>query len=179
MEKSSRAAGSKGSALRAEIGSKLVEVNAVQFACIGLNYGTHYDQSPIISYDEGAAPAYNLGTYTPSTVPGCRAPHLWLKDGSSLYDKAGDDFVLIRSDPGVDVGALVAAAADRGLPLKVIDIAGAVGAEVYDHAIVLMRPDQHVGWRANQVPDDAYAVVDTVRGADRRSLVAPRQWSSR
>jgi hypothetical protein len=27
-----------------------------------------------------------------STVPGCRTPHLWLRDGRSLYDALGSDF---------------------------------------------------------------------------------------
>src|ERR1019366_9057606 len=57
-----------------------------QYACAGLNFGTYYDRSPIIAYDGAEPPAYTMSSYTPSTVPGCRTPHLWCEDGSSLYD---------------------------------------------------------------------------------------------
>ena len=30
--------------------------------------------------------------YVPSAHPGCLAPHLWLTDGSSLYDHFGPGF---------------------------------------------------------------------------------------
>ena len=48
-------------------------------------------------------PAYTMNSYTPSTVPGCRTPHLWCEDGSSLYDAMGPEFTLLRFDPAVDV----------------------------------------------------------------------------
>src|SRR5262249_30215527 len=43
-------------------------------------------------------------TYTPSSVPGGRAPHLWLHDsrgpGSSLFDRLGRYFTLLRIGSG-------------------------------------------------------------------------------
>jgi len=51
-----------------------------------------------------------MAEFTQSTVPGCRTPHLWLRDGRSLYDGIGPDFALLRLDPAVEVGGLVAAA---------------------------------------------------------------------
>ena len=44
-----------------------------------------------------------MSSYTPSTVPGCRTPHLWCDDGSSLYDAMGPEFTLLRFDPALDV----------------------------------------------------------------------------
>ena len=44
-------------------------------------------------------PAYTMDSYTPSTVPGCRTPHLWCGDGGSLYDAMGPEFTLLRFDP--------------------------------------------------------------------------------
>ena len=87
-----------------------------------LNFGTYYDRSPIIAYDGAAHPAYTMNSYTPSTVPGCRTPHFWCKDGRSLYDAMGPEFTLLRFDPAVDVAALDAAARVRGMPLKILDI---------------------------------------------------------
>jgi hypothetical protein len=37
--------------------------------------------------------------------------------------------------------------------------------EAYQRALVLVRPDGHVAWRADAEPLDARAVMDTVRGA--------------
>ena len=60
-----------------------------QFCCGGLNFGYFYDRSPIIPYDGETAPPYTMDQFTPSTVPGCRTPHIWLADGQSLYDAMG------------------------------------------------------------------------------------------
>ena len=37
--------------------------------------------------------------------------------------------------------------------------------ELYQAALVLIRPDQHVGWRSDAAPENPAAVIDTVRGA--------------
>jgi len=84
-----------------------------EYACAGLNFGTYYDRSPVIAYDGAEHPAYTMNSYTPSSVPGCRTPHLWREDGSSLYDAMGPEFTLLRFDPAVDVAELEAAARKR------------------------------------------------------------------
>src|SRR5579864_6619654 len=78
-------AGEEGEAARAGVGRLAYEINVQQYACAGLNFGAYYDRSPIIAYDGAEHPAYTMDRYTPSTVPGCRTPHLWLSDGRSLY----------------------------------------------------------------------------------------------
>src|SRR5690606_34976219 len=78
-----------GAAARALIGEEAYQLNVQQFCCAGLNYGYYYEGSPIIESDGEAPPAYTMGGFTPSTVPGCRAPHFWLADGRSLYDALG------------------------------------------------------------------------------------------
>jgi hypothetical protein len=69
-----------------------------QQCCGGLNFSYFYDQSPIIAYDAEQAPAYTMGTFTSSTVPGCRAPHVRLEGRRSLYDAMGPDYTLLRLD---------------------------------------------------------------------------------
>src|SRR5262249_2428483 len=71
-------AGAKGEAIREEIGRAVYNLNVQQYCCAGLNFGTYYDNSPIIAYDVGAAPPFTMANFTPSTAPGCRTPHLWL-----------------------------------------------------------------------------------------------------
>jgi 2-polyprenyl-6-methoxyphenol hydroxylase-like FAD-dependent oxidoreductase len=158
-------AGPEGERARREVGRLTYEINVQQYACAGLNFGTYYDQSPIIAYDGAAHPAYTMDSYTPSTVPGCRTPHLWCRDGRSLYDAMGPEFTLLRFDPAEDVAALDAAAHLRGLPLKILDVERPDSA-IYDgDKLVLARPDQHVAWRSNRLPGDSLATIDRVRGA--------------
>jgi hypothetical protein len=138
-----------------------------------LYYGYFYDRSPIIAYDGDEAPAYTMDRYTPSTVPGCRVPHLWLDDGRSLYDAMGPGFALLRLDPAVEVAGLVAAAEERRVPLTLVDVSSAAAAALYDRKLVLSRPDRHVAWRGDRSPADPAALIDLVRGAVGATAAAP------
>ncbi|HVV92651.1 MAG TPA: FAD-dependent oxidoreductase [Hyphomicrobiales bacterium] len=167
--------GPAGDAVRAEIGQRLYDINLPQFFCAGLNYGYFYDRSPLVAYDGEEAPAYTMDGYTPSTVPGCRAPHLWLDDGRSLYDAMGPGFSLLRLDPAVEVEGLLAAAAARGVPLDLVDVRSDEAAALYDRKLVLARPDRHVAWRGDRVPADPEALIDLVRGATMAPAAAPTE----
>jgi hypothetical protein len=148
-------------AARQALGAQMLAMHTPQFCCGGLNFGYYYDRSPIIAYDGEAPPAYTMDTFTPSTVPGCRTPHIWLEDGRSLYDAMGPGFTLLRFDPSVAVEALIQAAGARGVPLSVLDIAAQ---PPYAEALVLSRPDQHVAWRGQTLPADVAGLVDRIRG---------------
>ena len=106
-----------------------------------------------------------MSAFTPSSVPGCRTPHVWLDDGRSLYDALGPGYTLLRFDPAVPTAALEEAAQRRGVPLQVLDVHSRAAAGLYRHALVLSRPDQHVAWRGNAGPADPVALVDRIRGA--------------
>ena len=97
--------GAEGDAARAELGKAAYELNVQQYCCGGLNFGYFYSDSPIIAYDGEPPPPYTMYDFTPSTVPGCRTPHVWLRDGRSLYDALGPDYTLMRFDPRADVTA--------------------------------------------------------------------------
>jgi hypothetical protein len=105
-----------------------------------------------------------MNEFSPSTVPGCRTPHLWLADGRSLYDAMGTGYTLLRFDPNVSVTGLVEVAAKRGVPFVVLDVVSPE-ASIYDRKLVLSRPDQHVAWRGDKEPSDPMALIDLVRGA--------------
>lgn len=154
-----------GEAERARIGKSAYQLDAFQQCCGGLNFGYFYDGSPVIAYDDEAHPAYSMGEFTPSTVPGCRAPHLWLNDGRSLYDAFGPDYTLIRVDPSIDVSSLLEAAADRKFPLAVLDLDAPEASALYRHKLVLVRPDQHVAWRGNELPTLPAELIETMRGS--------------
>ncbi len=158
-------AGSNGELARREVGRLAYEINVRQYACAGLNFGTYYDSSPIIAYDGSGHPAYTMDSYTPSTVPGCRTPHLWCDDGQSLYDAMGPEFTLLRFDAALDVAPLEAAARHRTVPMKLLDIKQPESANFGHGGLVLSRPDQHVAWRGERMPADPLALIDRVRGA--------------
>jgi 2-polyprenyl-6-methoxyphenol hydroxylase-like FAD-dependent oxidoreductase len=157
-------ASAEGEQARQETGRLTYEINVQQYACAGLNFGTFYDRSPIIAYDGTEPPAYTMSSYTPSTVPGCRTQHLWCADGASLYDAMGPEFTLLRFDPAITVASLVAAAEERRVPFRVLDVA-APNEVAQAGALVLSRPDQHVAWRGHCAPADPMALIDRIRGA--------------
>jgi hypothetical protein len=158
-------AGPQGELVRRQVGRLAYEINVRQYACAGLNFGSYYDRSPIIAYDGAEHPPYTMDSYMPSTVPGCRTPHLWCDDGRSLYDAMGPEFTLLQLDSSIDTTPLEAAAQFRGMPLVVLDVATSAARGIYGHRLVLSRPDQHVAWRGDALPFDCLALIDRVRGA--------------
>ena len=157
--------GPEGDAVRARIGKAAYEQNVGQFCCGGLNFGYFYKNSPIIAYDGEEPPGYTIYDFVQSTVPGCRTPHLWFRDGKSLYDALGPEFTLLRTDPAVEIGGLVAAAAQRGMPMIVLDVDAEETASLYPSKLALSRSDQHVAWRGDELPNDPTVLIDRVRGA--------------
>ncbi|ARQ00735.1 FAD-dependent oxidoreductase [Pseudorhodoplanes sinuspersici] len=157
--------GPEGDAARARVGQEAYDLNVNQYCCGGLNFGYFYSQSPVIAYDDGQHPAYTMYDFTPSTVPGCRAPHVFLPDGRSLYDALGPDYSVLRFDQAVDVTGLVEAAAKRGVPLTVVDVPQDLAGDLYRHKLALVRPDQHIAWRGDTLPPDPMALIDLIRGA--------------
>jgi hypothetical protein len=130
--------------------------------------GARCDNSPIVIPD-GPPPADELECYTPSSVPGGRAPHLWLdgkrSSGSSLFDRLGLYFTLLRL-PGApaDTARLEAAARKAAVPLTVVDVAEPRALELYQRKLTLIRPDQHIAWRGDELPHDVDALIATVAG---------------
>ncbi|KWT88534.1 MULTISPECIES: FAD-dependent oxidoreductase [Pseudomonadota] len=158
---------SAGEASRARLGAESRELEVRQQCSAGLNFGYYYADSPIIAYDGQSHPPYSMHEFQPSTVPGCRAPHVWLEGRRSLYDELGSYYSVVRVDPSVGIEGLVKAAAERGVPLKVVDVTPAEAGGLYDRKLTLVRPDQYVAWRGDTVPADPLALIDLVRGAGR------------
>jgi 2-polyprenyl-6-methoxyphenol hydroxylase-like FAD-dependent oxidoreductase len=161
--------GPVGDAVRARLGREAYELDVQQQCCGGLNFGYFYPSSPIIAYDGEPQPAYTMHDFTPSTVPGCRAPHLWLKEDRSLYDALGSDYTLVRTDSSVRVSGIIEAAAQRDVPLALIEADTPEAHALYTRKLTLVRPDQHVAWRCNEEPTAALDLIDHVRGASELS----------
>jgi 2-polyprenyl-6-methoxyphenol hydroxylase-like FAD-dependent oxidoreductase len=153
-----------GEQARLALGKSAYDLNVQQYCCGGLNFGYYYDKSPIIAYDEGTPPTYGMADFTPSTVPGCRVPHIWLNDGRSLYDALGPDYTLLRFDTAVDVSDLMSEAGRARVPIKLLDVISSESAGIYDRSLVLARPDQHIAWRGNLAPKNPRGLVELISG---------------
>ena len=144
----------EGEMARTTFGKDLYELNVQQYCCAGLNFGYFYDQSPIMLYDDETAPDYSMGSFTPSTVTGCRAPHFWLAEGRSLYDELGKAYTLLCLKP-VEPSALAwltNAAAQARMPLKIMDLSGLENVPpAYKHPYVMVRSDAHTVWRGHEI----------------------------
>ena len=124
-----------------------------------------YENSPINVSDSTDANPDDMKNAKQSARPGSRAPHGWVSDGAAIFDQFGPDFTLLNfGAASEDVGRLVAAAADSGLPLSVCHVSEDHLADLYEKRLVLVRPDGHVAWRNDHAPEDAAAMIDTVRG---------------
>jgi 2-polyprenyl-6-methoxyphenol hydroxylase-like FAD-dependent oxidoreductase len=158
--------GPEAEAARKRFGDGYTEMMRREWFSNGIHLGYMYEGSPVIVPDGTPQPPDEVSTYSPTSRPGSRAPHVWLSDGRSTLDLFGKGFVLLRfGTQPVPVNGLSAAAALRNLPLQVIDIADAKAEALYERRLVLVRPDGQVCWRADSEPADALAIVDTVRGA--------------
>jgi len=157
---------SAGAAARAALRERLESIARREYQTSGVQLGARYDRSPIVWPDGSPAPPDDPNHYVPTARPGSRAPHFWMPSGQSLFDRLGRDFTLLRLGPEpLDVAPLIAAAADRGLPLTVLDIPTPGAAELYQARLSLVRPDQHIAWRGNALPDEPRRLIDLVRGA--------------
>ena len=116
--------------------------------------------------DGTPAPPLTGQTYTQTARPGARAPHVWLEPGRSTLDLFGRGFTLLRlARTRRPATRWWRCARERGVPLDVVAVASPDVRRLYARGLVLVRPDGHVAWRGDAEPADAYAVIDTVRGA--------------
>jgi 2-polyprenyl-6-methoxyphenol hydroxylase-like FAD-dependent oxidoreductase len=155
----------RGAKVRAEVRDFVIREKTRQFRSLGAQLGYRYTGSPIVVSDGTELPPLEYGDYHPSAVPGCRAPHVWLDDGSSLFDHFGSGFCLLKLVPDAESAPIQRAAAKVGLPLKVLELDNSSIRALYEKSLVLIRPDQHVAWRGDAPPQDCDALVNVVRGA--------------
>jgi 2,4-dichlorophenol 6-monooxygenase len=163
-----------------------IALQAEHFDMLGLQLGYAYERGALVP-DGSAAPALAnpVREYAPTSRPGARLPHAWaLGDGergaiSTLDWIAPEGLTLIVAEAERDAAPwLEAAAALAPLPVRVRAI-GPVSEgrtqtlrqalELEPGGALLVRPDQHVAWRATRRPAEparalAAAVASTLAG---------------
>lgn len=137
------------------------------YESLGVEIGYRYHRSPVVSEDDEPEPAYEEIAYTSTTWSGARLPSAFRDDGQAVFDQLDPSgFTLLAADAAADESEpLVRAAASAGMPLRVLPLQEPHLAQLYEKRFVLVRPDQHVAWRGDAIPDGCRTVVDTVRGA--------------
>ncbi|MDE0537341.1 MAG: FAD-dependent monooxygenase [Rhodospirillales bacterium] len=154
----------EGNAERAEF-AKEVDKFREEFASLGIQLGARYDGSPIIVDDGTTPPPDDPKDYVPSAAPGGRAPHYWIEERESLFDRFGPGFTLLRmGENPPPVEGFEKAAADRGIPMTVVDVTEPGLLALYEKPLALIRPDQHVAWRGDTEPDNPDQILDVVVG---------------
>lgn len=140
----------EGEAARNDAGHKLAEHGRKEFNIPGITFGGRYDGSPIIVSDGNNPPPDLANHYVPTACPGGRAPHLWLGENESLYDRFGFGWTLLRLGPQPSsVQAFVITASQIGLDLTVVDVPLEEARDLYEANLALIRPDQIVAWRGD------------------------------
>jgi len=152
-------AGEAGEAARAQAGAYLERHARAEFNIPGITFGARYDGSPIVADDPEPPPPDRANAYEPTSVPGGRAPHLWLDGQHSLYDRLGFEFTLLVLDGSTDAGALQRTFDAARAPVSVLAIDSPRLRELYRRRYVLVRPDQVVAWRGDALPSPPHTLL--------------------
>jgi 2-polyprenyl-6-methoxyphenol hydroxylase-like FAD-dependent oxidoreductase len=144
-----------------------IEEQAEHFDLLGLQLGFRYESGAVVP-DGSPPPPVSTRDYRPSARPGARLPHAWLDvEGArrSSLDLVGFGGFTLLSFGEHGRWAEAVAGASRA-PLAHVRIG--VDAELEDAhwpeicgvagtGALLVRPDQHVAWRAPSLPEDPAA----------------------
>jgi hypothetical protein len=162
-----------GEAARARIIARIRWMSR-QFNSAGLHLGYRYVDSPVIMADASPEPPDDPAQVVPSTWPGSRAPHAWLTEdqslrGTSTLDWYGRDWVLTRASTAMQENGGALAALDRAFQRHRVVLTHralptAAHDRLFERRFVLVRPDGHVAWRGDALPDDSQTLADRVLG---------------
>ena len=167
----------QGEAARARVGQRINAEKLSEFYTLGTILGDRYDDSPVIQGCASASCApRDFLNYVPSSMPGSRAPHAWLHDGSSLFDHFGPGLTLLAL-PAADATCLQEAehSADAmNIPLKLLRSDNPALPRLYLNRLTLIRPDQHIAWTGDVWPArEDFDVLAMATGRASHSIPVP------
>ena len=157
----------RGESARKELKDELMSFKE-EFASMGVVLGARYDGSPIIVGDGTTPPPDDRAKYIPSACPGGRAPHYWIGEQFSLYDKLEAGFNLLSLSKAEKKASKEFGDVCKkyGIPFNFIEIDEAGIRDLYNANYVIIRPDHHVAWRGNEIPKDLGYIMRRLTGYD-------------
>jgi 2-polyprenyl-6-methoxyphenol hydroxylase-like FAD-dependent oxidoreductase len=131
---------------------------------LGAELGYRYVGSPIIT-DEPGGPEHLFREYVPTTWPGARLPHVWVRDGEPIQDLIGHGYTLLRlGGSAADTSGLEQAMRALNAPFETRTVDEGPARDVYGYDLILVRPDLHIVWRGNRPPEDPAQLAARVTG---------------
>lgn len=152
----------EAAARRSAAAEQVVKLGNAENESWGVEQGYRYDGSPIIAHEAGA-PTIDPLTYRPNTWPGVRLPHVFLEPGLSIHDKLGRYFTLIALTP-TNTAAVRQAAEAADIPVEIVELNRPDLLPIYERPLLLVRPDQHIAWRGDRLPDDVNGLLSLAAG---------------
>jgi 2-polyprenyl-6-methoxyphenol hydroxylase-like FAD-dependent oxidoreductase len=131
---------------------------------LGIELDVRYDNSPVVVADGSTAPPWDRRTFVPTVRPGHRALDVVLGEHETLFDQFGPGFTLVDAlDDNGQSSRLLGEAARVGLPIRHLTLTDPSLAALYQHRLVLVRPDLHIAWSGTDATNAA-DIVASVRG---------------
>jgi hypothetical protein len=93
-----------------------------------------------------------------------RPPHLFFSDRGSLFDHLETGFTILHLHGEHDTRVMTDAAEARRIPVKAFRVELPRGRDLYACDLALIRPDQHVTWRRDRLPDNCDKLLARVTG---------------
>lgn len=131
---------------------------------IGAEYGYSYAGSPLIDGESGVAATWDTVRFVPSTDPGVRIPHIWLKDGAAMQDVLGRSYSFVDLTGAVDGAAMLSAFRSLRVPIDIVSRDELHVRAIFGCKFLLVRPDLHIAWSGNAMPADWDALAAKVTG---------------
>lgn len=157
--------GHEAAARRAEFVAVAERQARKMYEVEGIELGYRYIDSPVCWPEPGGPDADRPDRYEPTTWTGARLPHVWLGDGSALHDHIKSGFTLLQVGPTAhDTRPFERAAEALGVPFEVLRVPDPHVREIYERDLLLIRPDLHVAWRGNSMPDAPSMVLGRAAG---------------
>jgi 2-polyprenyl-6-methoxyphenol hydroxylase-like FAD-dependent oxidoreductase len=158
------AAGETGDHARGQLAKQAEGLTQESYGMCGAELGYNYSTSPLVVPEPGPEPAWEIASYIPSTQPGCRLPHVWLKDGTAISDKLGKGFTVVSLRGDTSGEDLAKAVAEYGAHVDSLVLDDPDTARILDADLLLVRPDQHIAWRSSATPADPKRIAAIATG---------------
>jgi len=93
-----------------------------------------------------------------------------LSDGTALHDLLGADFTLLSLRNELVPREFVAKFTRTGVPLECVALDDASLEKFYEAKFILVRPDVHIAWRGERLPDPdtlrSHVIGDTLKSEE-------------